>query len=129
MPGKLKVYSDRGKISNLTKKHEDEIPVTPMEERLKKLYEHAQVTHDKGLEDSLGFITTPYISDKAALPLSIYKLREIVSILSTKPGNKIAEMRQELEPCFDSPVIEKSGLSKTASRIARKPGPFRRVSI
>lgn len=127
MPGKLKVYSDRGKISNLAQKHEDEIPVTPMETRLKQLYEHAQLTRDKGLEDSLGFITTDYVGNKNALPVSIYRLREIVSNITAKSGAKIAEMRKELETCFELPVIEKSGLNKTAS--ARKRSPFRRVSI
>ena len=96
----VKSYSDRGSLKNLTKRQEDEVPFSPSELRIKKLYDYACAHTDVGILDSLGFITTDYIHDKNALPLSVYRLRKIVAEISAKPGSKILEMKQDLDNCF-----------------------------
>lgn len=96
----VKQYSDRGSLKNLTQRQEDEVPYSSTELRIRKLYDYAHTHADAGVLDCLGFITTDYIGEKNALPLSVYRLRKIVSDISNKPGNKILEMKQNLDNCF-----------------------------
>ncbi len=96
----VKSYSDRGSIKNLSQRQEDEVPFSNSEIRIKKLYDYATQNNDKGILDSLGFITTDYIADKNALPLSVYRLRKIVEDRSKEFGNNIANMKQDLDNCF-----------------------------
>lgn len=131
---RVKTYSDRGSIRDLgkTKPQEEEIP-TPAELRLKRLYEYAQVHRDSQLLSALGFITTDYISDKNALPLSIYRIRQIIGDIKKKSGSKIDELAQEFAVHFQNPhqdviniFLGLRSLEKIAS--PRKPPVFRRVS-
>lgn len=96
----VKQYSDRGSLKNLTQRQEDEVPFSSAELRIKTLYDYATLNHDEPLLDSLGFITTDYIGDKNALPLSVYRLRKIVEDRQNKFGNTIANMKQDLDNCF-----------------------------
>ena len=93
-------YSDRGKIKNLNNLHENEVPFTSIELRLKELYTYAHTHADTNLLNCLGFITTDYINEKNALPLSVYRLRKIVADISNRLDSKILEMKQNLDNCF-----------------------------
>lgn len=130
MRRQVKTYSERGSLASIKHRQENpeeypsEEPLTPMENRLQKLYNIALATKDKDLENSLGFISFEnYNGDKSALPTSIFRLREIVSDISSRTGSQIKEMRQELEGCFTLPELP---MKKTAS--SRKRAVFRRVS-
>ncbi len=81
---KIKQYSDRGKIKDLTNKQESEAPLLSSELRLQKLYEYASKHNDHGILKELGFITTDYVEDKTALPLTIYRIRQIVADIKSK---------------------------------------------
>lgn len=96
----VKQYSDRGSLKALTQRHEDEVPFTASELRIRKLYDYAHTHADAGLLNCLGFITTDYIGEKNALPLSVYRLRKIVDDITVKSGGKILEMKQNLDNCF-----------------------------
>lgn len=127
-----KIYSDRGSLSDLVNRLSnqnifDEVEPSPYELRIKKLYEFAELHKNNELKDSLGFVTTDYISDKNALPLSIYRLREIVSSLKAKPNNKINELTNELSACFGLDVISNVTVKNKFVKLANKL-PFRRVS-
>lgn len=130
----VKQHTDRGSIKDLAVRANTEIvEYTPSELRMKRLYEYAQVCKNKELQDSLGFITTEYISDKNALPLSVYHLRKIVEDIKSKSGDKINEMQNELSNCFGSVLsaeaaeyIDRRQMIKTAG--TRKPPVFWRVS-
>lgn len=133
MFNKIKQYSDRGKISELNKEVSQDIPFSPAEIRLKKLYEYASTYRDKVLQKCLGFITTDFISDKNAFPLNIYRLKELVRDINSKSPDKISQMRKELENCFIDPIsdetknfLQKRAMIKTAG-IKRSPS-FRRAS-
>src|SRR5271166_3439344 len=101
MPGKLKIYSDRGSIKNIAAKQkeglESEEPPTPEELHLKQLYEMAITHHDQDLTEKLGFVTIEYAGNKEALPISIHRLREVINTIAARPGSKVNEIRQELD--------------------------------
>src|ERR1700722_17326603 len=100
----VKQHTDRGSIRDLVKSSEigNELSTQPYpyEIRMKKLFEYAQLHKDKNLQSSLGFITTAYISDKNALPLSIYRIRQIVDDIKSKSADRINLLSQQLEECF-----------------------------
>lgn len=96
----VKQYSDRGSLKALTQRQEDEVPFTSSELRIKKLYDYASTHADARLLDCLGFVTTDYIENKNAIPLSVYRLRKIVSDIVSKSGSKILELKQNLDNCF-----------------------------
>jgi hypothetical protein len=133
----VKQYTDRGKIKDLAKPGEVNEPETipsPSELRMKKLYEYAQLHKDQLLQSALGFITTDYISDKNALPLSAYRIRTIIEDIKAKSGGKIDQLSQqfvgymtdELSPEAIEYLTKKRARVKTAS--ARKPPSFWRAS-
>jgi hypothetical protein len=109
----VKQHSDRGKIKDLVNQ-EPTIDPSPTELRMKKLFEYSQLNKDQGLESVLGFITTDYISDKNALPLSIYRLRKIVDDISSRPDSKVAHWKQLFEHVFSE------GLSREAQDYLKK---------
>jgi len=110
----VKQHSDRGKIKDLVNQ-EPAIDPSPTELRMKKLFEYSQLNKDLGLESVLGFITTDYISDKNALPLSIYRLRKIVDDISSRPDSKVMQWRQQFEQ-----VVFSEGLSREAQSYLKK---------
>jgi hypothetical protein len=133
----VKQQSDRGKIKDLARTieiGESEVVPSAFELRMKKLFEFAQLTNNKDLQSVLGFITTDYISDKNALPLSAYRIRQVVADIKSK-SSEIDKLSQELNgflnPLETTPEAEaywknKLALKKTASK-KRKP-PFWRAS-
>lgn len=111
----------------------EEKPPTPAELRLRKLYEYAQMHRDIQLLSALGFITTEYISDKNALPLSVYRIRQIIGDIKRQSGQKIDELSDQFSVYFQNPhqdavniYLGLRSLEKKAS--PRKPPVFRRVS-
>lgn len=130
---RVKQYSDRGSIKNLSKDAEPELPPEPFELRMKEMYEFAVLNKDKQLQAQTGFITTDYIGDKTVLPLSAYRIRQVVAdIKAREPG--IEQFTEELGQCITfetEPAARaywdrKNALTKTASK--RKAPVFRRVS-
>lgn len=131
---KVKQYSDRGKIKDLGSRHESEAPTLPSELRLKKLYEYAKLHNDIGILNALGFITTEYVGDKNALPLTIYRIKQIIADISSRPGNKIQELKEFFEECINPPLSKEAmdyiSIKKTLKKVAsknKKPS-FRRVT-
>lgn len=96
---KVKQYSDRGKIKDLTNKQESEAPLLPSELRLQKLYEYASKNNNHNVLKELGFITTDYIDDKNALPLTVYRIRQIVADIKSK-SPKIDQYSVQLSKLF-----------------------------
>lgn len=129
---KVKQYSDRGKIKDLASRQESEAKDSPSEQRIRRLYEYAKLHHDDGILNALGFITTEYIEDKTALPLTIYRIKKIIADITSRSGENIQRIKNELAGCFGPPIgiaafayIHKKQLIKTADR---RPPVFRRVS-
>lgn len=136
---RVKQHSDRGSIKNLVPREINvtniETPPTPSELRFKRLYEYATTYKDTKLAQALGVITTDYIGDKSALPLSIYRIKQVVEDIKSKSGYEIEKLEQQFAEHLSDP-IEPELLNylagrkvrvKTASR--RKPPVFRRVSV
>ncbi|CAB4197065.1 hypothetical protein UFOVP1290_585 [uncultured Caudovirales phage] len=126
-------YSDRGNIKDLANKHEAEIGISKCEMRLKSLYEYAKLNNNNLMLNSLGFITTNYIDDKNALPLTVYRIRKIVEEIKSKSGNNIALLKKQFDDCFSyeiskmaSDYISNRQIIKRAM-ITKRP-VFRRVS-
>lgn len=129
--------SERGSLKdlaanqNVSLDQEAAHQLTPSEVRLQKLYECA--SRDPKMQRALGVITTDYISDKNALPLSVYRLRKIVNDIKSRSGGHISQLEAQFSG-FLTPGITQQTIDllaphrrvKTAS--ARKPPVFRRVS-
>lgn len=95
----VKQRSDRGKIKNLARPFEVGEPETDpssFELRLKKLFEFAQLCRDSKLQAALGFITTDYISDKNALPLIAYRVRQMIDDIKSKSSTDFNQLSQDL---------------------------------
>lgn len=131
--------SDRGSIKDIAHPQEinvtnRELPPTASELRYKKLYEYATTYKDTRLAQALGVITTDYIADKNALPLSIYRIRQVVEDIKSRSGVEIEKLQQQFAEHLANPVSQqivdylsiKKAIRKVAS--ARKT-PFRRVSV
>jgi hypothetical protein len=112
---------------------EVESPPTPFELKLKELYEYAQTYKNQEMLTALGFITTDYISDKNALPLSVYRLRQIVAECKSHSSRQIEALEKQFADHLGGKIsakasqyLNKQRLIKFAS--VRKPPVFRRVS-
>lgn len=132
---KVKQYSDRGKIKDLASRQESEAPALPSELRLKRLYEHAKLHNDVGILNALGFITTDYVGDKNALPLTAYRIKQIIADISSRPGNRIRELKELFDTCVSPPLSQAAldylFLQKVIKKVAskkREPS-FRRVEV
>lgn len=131
-------YSERGSIKDLVANaKETPMPAekpTGSELRMKKLFEYAQMHKDQDMQLALGFITTDYIGDKSALPLSVYRLRKIIDDIKSKSPGKFEALEGKFTACFAPPLSEEAldYLAKFKSRIktaAPKQLPvFRRAS-
>jgi len=121
-----KSYSDRGKLSELSNRHEDQdIPPTEFELRAREMYNISQISNDKSLEESLGFITfANYSGDPNMLPLSVFRLREIVNDISSHKSAEISKMFNELKDIF--PLPPEKPIKKKASVIYNI---FRRIIV
>jgi len=121
----VKLRSDRGSIRNLHNAQDEYFgDPTPEELELKKLYEYAQATKDKRLQDSLGFIVMNHPGDRAAFPISVYRHREYINSLSQERVDQIKQMKNELSGCFptrfedSSPIERRSQYKQIFSRAA-----------
>lgn len=134
---RVKQHTDRGNIKDL-QPHEVEVelykgPFTTAELRFKKLYEYSQQHKDAKLQQSMGIITTDYIDDKTALPLSVYRIKKIVEDIKSRSGSQIEKLEEQIAGHLHNPVSEElldylsSKRIKTAS--PRKSPIFRRVSL
>ncbi len=103
---RVQQQSDRGSIRDLAKGDDEKYPPTPYELRLKGLYEHAMVTRDQALLDSLGLIA---INGAANDPVSIFRHKEYVNSLSEKLAEQIKQTSQEIEKCF---TVDESSFSQ-----------------
>lgn len=132
----VKQHTDRGKIKDLARPFEvveQEAAPSSFELRMKNLFEFAQLCKDTGLQSALGFITTDYIADKNALPLSAYRIRQMISDIKSKSPEAIDRLSQDLAGYMKADEIGQDAIDyitkrkriKTAS--ARKPPVFRRV--
>lgn len=133
----VKQHTDRGKIKDLVARVGEpampEIEPSSSELRMKKLYEFAQICKDKKLQDAIGFITTDYIADKNAIPLSAYRIRQMVADIKAKSPGKIEALEQQFSDCFAEPMSpealdylnKKHARVKTAS--VKKPPIFWRA--
>lgn len=132
----VKQYSDRGKIKNLARAEDcyqpEEAPI-PSELRMKRLVDFAESTKDKKLQSAMGFITTDYIADKNAIPLTAYRIRQVVADIKSRSSGQIDELSQEFQSCISfekDPEAEaywnnKQAMVKNAS--VRKPPAFWRA--
>lgn len=135
---RVKQYSDRGKIKDIKANQFTEVAVieltpTPFELRARKMFDYAQKNNDTQLQEATGFITTDYVSDKNAIPLTVYRIRKIVDDIKSKSPGRIEQLSAEFSSFFAPGLSEVLGeeykkqkaMVKTAN--ARKP-LFWRVS-
>jgi hypothetical protein len=134
----VKQQTDRGSLKNLVHPQEAAVglyqdPPTQTELRFKKLCEYAQGAKDRKMQQALGIITTDYISDKNALPLSVYRLRQIVADIKSRSAGQIEQLEKQFASHIGNEINQKvidyttrRWRIKTAS--VRKPPVFRRVS-
>lgn len=126
----VKQRTDRGKIKDLARPIdvvEAEIEPSAFELRMKKLFEFAQLCKDTNMQSALGFITTDYIADKNALPLSAYRIRQMISDIKSKSSVEIDRLSQDLSGYMMEDEISQEAIAyitrkrriKTAS--VRKP--------
>ena len=126
----VKQHTDRGKIKDLARTIEvveSEVAPSPFELRMKKLFEFAQLCKDTNMQAALGVITTDYIADKNALPLSAYRIRQMISDIKSKSSGEIDRLSQDLSGYMMGDEISQDAIDyitrkkriKTAS--ARKP--------
>lgn len=94
---RVQQQSDRGSIRNLANGDDEKLPPTEFELRLKELYEHAMVTRNQALVDSLGLIP---LNGTANDPVSIFRHREYVKSLRDKLAAQIQETAKEIEGCL-----------------------------
>jgi len=109
---RVPTLSDRGSIRDLQARNEEDFPPTEHELRIKKLYEHAMVTRNQALVDSLGLIP---LNGTANDPVSIFRHREYVKSLSDKLAEQIQETAKEIEGCLavdESSMCQEMRLSR-----------------
>lgn len=117
----VKHHSDRGSLKNIVKDQEgNDIKPLPSELRLKKLFEYSKLHKNEKLLSALGFITTDYIEDKNAIPLSVYRLRKIVDDISSRPDSKISEIKNQLEQCFGAVLSKAANDYLNQRKVIRK---------
>jgi len=109
-----KKYSDRGSIKDIAEGFymTPNEPATPLELRMKELYEYSQVTHDAALQRELGFIVMSEPGNKAAFPVTVMRHREYLNSLSQEMKESIEQNRQILEECFDHPSVPSLRMQK-----------------
>lgn len=118
----VKPRSDRGSIKNIASPtaEEDVEPATPFELRLKQLYETSQVLRSKELQSASGFITTDYIADKNAIPLSAYRLRNVVSEIMSKNSVAINQLSQQMSGYIQDEIGAEAIAYITGRKILQK---------
>lgn len=94
---RVQQHSDRGSIQDLQARNEEDYPPTDYELRVKELYEHALVTRNQALVDSLGLIP---LNGEANNPVSVFRHREYVNSLSAHLAEQIKQTAKEIEGCL-----------------------------
>jgi hypothetical protein len=89
--------SDRGSIKDIQQAVKEDLgdpnlPPTPAELRIKALYEHALVTRDQALIDSLGLIV---MDGSPKDPVAMLRHKEYVREISAKLGREIVQEAKE----------------------------------
>lgn len=139
-------YSERGSLKDIKAQNEEAqafpyevnsitLEPTPLELRLQKLYDYSKNNNDQNLLAASGFITTDYIADKNAMPLSAYRLRKTIDDIKSKSPGKIESLCQDfltcltpIEPSVESTCYWKNKLAMVKTASVKKPPVFRRVS-
>lgn len=141
-----KQYSERGSLKDIKAQNDEAqtfpyevkfitIEPTPLELRLQKLYDYSKKNNDQNLLAASGFITTDYITDKNAMPLSAYRLRKTIDDIKSKSPGQIESLSQDfltclapIEPTTESTAYWKNKLAMVKTASVKKPPVFRRVS-
>ncbi len=140
---RVQQQSDRGSIRDLANGDDEKLPPTEFELRLKEMYEHAMVTKNQAMIESLGLIP---LDGSAKDPVSIFRHREYINSLKDKMAEQIQATSKELEGCLAvdetnvaqelrlsrykqanslSAILDTDELVKTASALPKR--SFRRV--
>lgn len=147
MPARpIRQYSERGSLKDIKAQNEEAqafpyevnsitVEPTPLELRLQKLYDYSKKNNDQDLLAASGFITTDYIADKNAMPLSAYRLRKTIDDIKSKSPGKIESLSQDfltclapIEPTTESTAYWKNKLAMVKTASVKKAPVFRRVS-
>lgn len=97
--------SERGSIKNIQQAVKDDLqedpnlPPTPGELRIKSLYEHALVTRDQALIDSLGLIV---MDGPPNNPVALLRHKEYVRELTTKLGMEVQEAKEGIDMLIEA---------------------------
>jgi hypothetical protein len=139
-------YSERGSLKDIKAQNEEAqafpyevnsitLEPTPLELRLQKLYDFSKKNNDQNLLAASGFITTDYIADKNAMPLSVYRLRKTIDDIKSRSPGQIESLCQDFMTCLtpveltsESNAYWKNKLAMVKTASIRKPPVFRRVS-
>ena len=111
-----KKFSERGSIKDLETRHTENIsdnPPTPLELRLKVLYEIAEQSKNEALMESTGFIVMNNPGDKSAFPVTLFRHREKLNAICAKHQDSIKEFIKELFPIFTESYSKSSEMEKT----------------
>jgi|SRR5580698_6398112 hypothetical protein len=109
--------SDRGNLKDIQDKRNSsleenpDMPPTSSELRIKSLYEHALVTRDQAMIESLGLIV---IGGDPKNPVNIMRHREYVEELKIRLGSQIKETQEEIENFFTNDFWETSEMRVAA---------------
>lgn len=97
--------SERGSIKDIRNKKNDsleenpDMPATQAELRIKSLYEHALVTRDQALIDSLGLIV---MDGPPNDPVALLRHKEYVRGLKDKLGVEVQEAKEGLDMLIEA---------------------------
>ena len=96
--------SERGSIKDLQKVVKEDLgdpnlPPTPGELRIKSLYEHALVTRDQALIDSLGLIV---MDGPPNNPVALLRHKEYVNGLKEKLGVEVQEAKEGIDMLIEA---------------------------
>ena len=118
----MRLYSDRGSISNLNKSKEVVEKLSSWEIRLQKIINYAMTYRDHGIMKALGFIYTD-INTSLGASVAIYRLKEQIAEISDK-FSTIEQRKNELEKCFNTGIP----ISKEAQDYIAKHYPLRKIA-
>lgn len=107
MPYKtVSLRSGRGNIKDIVKnslQEDPNLPPTSSELRIKTLYEHALVTKNQALVDSLGLIV---IEGNPKNPFHIMEHKKYIKELTDRFALKNKQIQNKIDSCFASKKLE-----------------------
>jgi hypothetical protein len=113
--------SDRGSIKDIQKRNGDsleenpDMPPTQGELRIKSLYEHALVTRDQAMIESLGLIV---MGGAANDPVALLRHKQYVKEISDRMAPEIEKAKEELSACLSETVPNDIELVRTVIKQA-----------